>query len=131
MVGRNILMYFPWSRPDEEGATFGNLNNRFGAFFEYGVPPNEVLATQIVEFHHHGDLGVPNVFGGRLLICDATIWTSTNGGLGSLRQVKASIKASASTRLLAVLGCYAERVIPGRGLDQGCAFGPTPFNMRL
>jgi hypothetical protein len=28
----------------------------------------------------------PNVFGGRLLICDATLWTSTNGGLGSLRQ---------------------------------------------
>jgi hypothetical protein len=28
----------------------------------------------------------PNVFGGRLLICDATIWTSTNGGLGGLRQ---------------------------------------------
>jgi hypothetical protein len=28
----------------------------------------------------------PNLFRGRLLICDATIWTSTNGGLGSLRQ---------------------------------------------
>jgi hypothetical protein len=27
-------MYFPWSRPDEEGAPFGNLNNRFGALFE-------------------------------------------------------------------------------------------------
>jgi hypothetical protein len=34
MIGRNILMYFPWSRPDEESAPFGNLNNRFGALFE-------------------------------------------------------------------------------------------------
>jgi hypothetical protein len=34
MVGRNILMYFPWSRPDEEGAPLGILNNRFGALFE-------------------------------------------------------------------------------------------------
>jgi hypothetical protein len=34
MIGRNILMYFPWSRPDEEGASLGNLNNRFGALFE-------------------------------------------------------------------------------------------------
>src|SRR6202042_1418273 len=34
MTGRNILMYFPWSRPDEEGAPLGNLNNRFGALFE-------------------------------------------------------------------------------------------------
>ena len=34
MVGRNILMYFPWSRPDEEDASLGDLNNRFGALFE-------------------------------------------------------------------------------------------------
>ena len=34
MAGRNILMYFPWSRPDEEDAPLGNLNNRFGALFE-------------------------------------------------------------------------------------------------
>jgi hypothetical protein len=34
MTGRNILMYFPWSRPDEEGAPLGNLNNRFGTLFE-------------------------------------------------------------------------------------------------
>jgi hypothetical protein len=34
MIGKNILMYFPWSRPDEEGAFLGNLNNRFGALFE-------------------------------------------------------------------------------------------------
>src|ERR1700733_1918846 len=34
MAGRNILMYFPWSRPDEEGAPLGNLDNRFGALFE-------------------------------------------------------------------------------------------------
>jgi hypothetical protein len=34
MVGPNILMYFPWSRPDEEGAPLGNLDNRFGALFE-------------------------------------------------------------------------------------------------
>ena len=34
MIGRNILMYFPWSRPDEEGAPLGNLDNRFGALFE-------------------------------------------------------------------------------------------------
>jgi hypothetical protein len=33
----------------------------------------------------------PSVFGGRLLICDATIWTSTNGGLSSLRQFWANI----------------------------------------
>jgi hypothetical protein len=33
----------------------------------------------------------PNVFGGRLLICDATIWTSTNGGLDSLRQFWANM----------------------------------------
>jgi hypothetical protein len=319
MAGPNILMYFPWSRPDEQGAPLGNLNNRFGALFELrrlqwpkyenlaenaqfnqgiagfldnvllqnysvfredmrirtgnavriierctsegkvtlldgdfldsvdiliivsfdsqrtgqhpneselaairkflddpghtlfvcphhdignvdGVPGNEILATQEVEFHHHGDVGIPgqqrlggfarsllrdlgisvsnrfglrpakmpdgsaapiqidsqadrfnllqgvrtfnlhphlphfemlgdsphkldvlvqqsidleapphpfikqgrktfdallqskpNVFAGRLLICDATIWTSTNGGLGSLRQFWANI----------------------------------------
>jgi hypothetical protein len=34
MTGRNILMYFPWSSPDEEGAPLGNLNNRFGTLFE-------------------------------------------------------------------------------------------------
>jgi hypothetical protein len=34
MTGRNILMYFPWSRPDEEGAPLGDLDNRFGALFE-------------------------------------------------------------------------------------------------
>jgi hypothetical protein len=34
MIGRNILMYFPWSRPGEESAPLGNLNNRFGALFE-------------------------------------------------------------------------------------------------
>jgi hypothetical protein len=34
MIGRNISMYFPWSRPDEEGAPLGNLNNRFGTLFE-------------------------------------------------------------------------------------------------
>jgi hypothetical protein len=33
----------------------------------------------------------PNVFGGRLLICDATIWTSMNGGLDSLRQFWANM----------------------------------------
>jgi hypothetical protein len=33
-MGRNILMYFSWSRPDEEGAPLGNLHNRFGALFE-------------------------------------------------------------------------------------------------
>jgi hypothetical protein len=319
MARPNILMYFPWSRPDEEGAPLGNLNNRFGALFELrrlqwpkyeefadiehfdqgiagffdnillrnysqfredmrirsgsavrlvercasegqvtlldgdfldgidmliivsfdsqrtdqhpheseltaihkfledpghtlfvcphhdigkveGVPSNEILATQEVEFHHHGDLGIPgqqrlggfaksllrdlgvpvsnnfglrpakmpdgspapiqinsqadrfnllqgirtfhlhpplphfemlgdsphkldvlveqpidleapphpfikqgrktfdallqskpNVFAGRLLICDATLWTSTNGGLGSLRQFWANV----------------------------------------
>jgi hypothetical protein len=319
MAGPNILMYFPWSRPDEEAAPLGNLDNRFGALFELrrlrwpkyedladiehfnqgiagffdnvllqnyslfreemrvrsgnvvriverctsegkatlldgdflvgvdiliivsfdsqrtgqhpneseltairkflddpghtlfvcphhdignveGIPHNEILARQEVEFHHHGDLGVPaqqrlggfaksllgdlgvsvtnrfglrpakiqdgspapirinskadrfnllqgvrtfhlhphlphfemlgdsahkmdvlveqlidleapphpfikqgrktfdallqskpNVFGGRLLICDATIWTSTNGGLGSLRQFWANM----------------------------------------
>jgi hypothetical protein len=34
MTDRNILMYFPWSRPDEEGAPLGDLDNRFGALFE-------------------------------------------------------------------------------------------------
>jgi hypothetical protein len=34
MIGRNVLMYFPWSRPDEEAAPLGDLNNRFGALFE-------------------------------------------------------------------------------------------------
>jgi hypothetical protein len=34
MVSRNILMYFPWSRPDEEGAPLGILDNRFGTLFE-------------------------------------------------------------------------------------------------
>jgi hypothetical protein len=34
MAGRNVLMYFAWSRPDEEGAPLGDLNNRFGALFE-------------------------------------------------------------------------------------------------
>jgi hypothetical protein len=34
MAGPNILMYFPWSRPDEEGAPLGQLDNRFGALFE-------------------------------------------------------------------------------------------------
>src|SRR3984885_7410458 len=34
MAGRNILMYFPWSRPGEERAPLGSLNNRFGALFE-------------------------------------------------------------------------------------------------
>jgi hypothetical protein len=34
MIDRNILMYFAWNRPDEEGAPLGNLNNRFGALFE-------------------------------------------------------------------------------------------------
>jgi hypothetical protein len=34
MMSRNILMYFPWSRPDEEGAPLGTLDNRFGALFE-------------------------------------------------------------------------------------------------
>src|SRR3984957_13304796 len=34
MIGRNVLMYFPWSRPDEEAAPLGNLDNRFGALFE-------------------------------------------------------------------------------------------------
>jgi hypothetical protein len=34
MIGRNILMYFPWSRPDEEGAPLGILDNRFGTLFE-------------------------------------------------------------------------------------------------
>jgi hypothetical protein len=34
MVAKNILMYFPWSRPLEEGAPLGDLNNRFGALFE-------------------------------------------------------------------------------------------------
>ena len=32
-----------------------------------------------------------NFFAGRLLICDATLWTSTNGGLGSLRQLWANM----------------------------------------
>ena len=34
MMRRNILMYFPWTRPDEEGAPLGILDNRFGALFE-------------------------------------------------------------------------------------------------
>jgi hypothetical protein len=34
MMGKKILMYFPWSRPDEEGAPLGKLDNRFGALFE-------------------------------------------------------------------------------------------------
>ena len=34
MSDRHVLVYFPWSRPDEEGASLGNLNNRFDAMFE-------------------------------------------------------------------------------------------------
>jgi hypothetical protein len=34
MSSGNILMYLSWSRPDEDGAPLGNLNNRFGALFE-------------------------------------------------------------------------------------------------
>ena len=34
MSGKNILMYFPWNRPEEEAAPLGNLDNRFGALFE-------------------------------------------------------------------------------------------------
>jgi hypothetical protein len=34
MMGRNILMYFPWSRPNEDSAPLGVLDNRFGALFE-------------------------------------------------------------------------------------------------
>jgi hypothetical protein len=47
MMSRNILMYFPWSRPDEEGAPLGILDNRFGALFELRRlqwPKYEVLA---------------------------------------------------------------------------------------
>jgi hypothetical protein len=33
----------------------------------------------------------PDVFGGRLLICDVTLFSSTNGGLGNLRQLWANI----------------------------------------
>jgi hypothetical protein len=34
-VSISVLMYFAWSRPDEERALLGNLNNRFGALFEF------------------------------------------------------------------------------------------------
>jgi len=37
-----------------------------------------------------------NVFRGRALICDATIWTSTNGGLESLRQFWSNVTRLAS-----------------------------------
>jgi hypothetical protein len=58
MSGRNILMYFPWSRPDEEGAPLGNLNNRFGALFELrrlGWPKLEALAD--IEHFNQGIAG--------------------------------------------------------------------------
>jgi hypothetical protein len=50
MNGRNILMYFPWSRPDEEGAPLGNLDNRFGALFE-------LRRLQWPKFEHLADGG--------------------------------------------------------------------------
>ena len=56
MTGRNILMYFPWSRPEEEGAALGNLDNRFGALFELRRlqwPKYEALADS-----EHFDQGI-------------------------------------------------------------------------
>jgi hypothetical protein len=73
MIGRNILMYFPWNRPDEEGAPPH-------PFIEQGRKTFDALLQS-----------KPNVFGGRLFICDATIWSSTAGGLGSLRQFWANM----------------------------------------
>jgi|SRR3984885_11410213 len=58
MAGRNILMYFPWSRPDEEGAPLGNLDNRFGALFELRRlqwPKYEALAD--IEHFNQGIAG--------------------------------------------------------------------------
>jgi hypothetical protein len=58
MIGRNILMYFPWSRPDEESAPLGNLHNRFGALFELRRlqwPKYEDLANS--ERFHQGIAG--------------------------------------------------------------------------
>jgi hypothetical protein len=58
MVGPNILMYFPWSRPKEESALLGNLNNRFGALFELRRlqwPKYEALAD--IEHFNQGIAG--------------------------------------------------------------------------
>lgn len=58
MSGRNIRMYFSWSRPHEEGAALGNLNNRFGALFELRRvqwPRFEFLANG--EYYNQGIAG--------------------------------------------------------------------------
>jgi len=34
MGSRQVAMYFAWSRPDEENAHLGTLENRFTALFE-------------------------------------------------------------------------------------------------
>jgi hypothetical protein len=51
MTGRNILMYFPWSRPDGEGAPLGSLNNRFGALFEHRSSGDSAGAFSSVDNH--------------------------------------------------------------------------------
>jgi hypothetical protein len=65
MIGRNILMYFPWSRPDEERAPLGNLDNRFGALFELRRlywPKYEALADA-----EHFNQGIAGFFDNILL----------------------------------------------------------------
>ena len=65
MAAPNILMYFPWSRPDEEGAPLGILDNRFGALFELRRlqwPKYEVLADA-----EHFNQGIAGFFDNILL----------------------------------------------------------------
>ena len=65
MAAPNILMYFPWSRPDEEEAPLGILDNRFGALFELRRlqwPKYEVLADA-----EHFNQGIAGFFDNILL----------------------------------------------------------------
>jgi hypothetical protein len=105
MRGRRVLLYFAWSRPEETGAPLAVIEDRFPAIFELSTDRLDVLVRQKIDltapphpFTQGGRSSFdallqsrPDTFGGKLLICDTTMFSSTAGGVENLRRFWANV----------------------------------------
>jgi hypothetical protein len=104
MRGRDVVLYFAWSRPAQVAAILTTIEDRFPAIFELRRRL-EVLARQRIDrsapphpFTQAGrdpfDALFPSgaeTFAGTLLVCDTTLFSSTVGGLDDLHSLWSNV----------------------------------------
>ena len=90
MAQRKLVFYYAWSRPGEIGAPLPIIEKKLDVLarqrIDLTAPPHPFVQSG----HSSFDALLqsrPGVFAGALLIGDATLWSSTAGGVDSLRHL--------------------------------------------